>query len=102
MKYVIIHLKVAEEIIAVPDENVRQGMYRREGTFWVKSRHIYDTFAEAKEVALRIYEARLSYFLQRMESTRRHIERVSELTEEKCRRVDSVTAPMVRRNYEET
>ncbi len=96
MKYVIIHLKVAEEIIAVPDENVRHGMYRREGKFWVKSRHIYDTFAEAKEVALRIYEARLSYFLQRMESTRKHLERVSALTEEKCRKVDSVTSHVIR------
>lgn len=100
MKYVVVNLKAGAEIITVPDENVRDKFYKREGRFWVRSDHIYDTFAEAKEYCLSRYQTAMDYHTQRVNTALMHHERISQLTDEQVRHVDNVTSQVLDRGIQ--
>lgn len=97
MKYIVINLKHGAEIITVPDENVRDKFYKREGRFWVRNDNIYDTLAEAKEYCLARYQTAMDYHTQRVNTALMHYERIAQLTDEQVRHVDNVTSQVVNR-----
>jgi hypothetical protein len=97
MKYVVINLKQGAGIITVPEENVRDKFYKREGRFWVRNDNIYDTLEEAKAYCLTRYQTAMDYHTQRVNTALMHYERIAELTEEQVRHVDNVTSQVINR-----
>lgn len=97
MKYVVINLKQGAEIISVPDENVRDKFYKREGRFWVRCDTIFATFTGAKEYCLARYQTAMDYHTQRVNTALMHYERIDQLTEEQVRHVDNVTSQVINR-----
>jgi hypothetical protein len=97
MKYIVINLKQGTEIITVPDENVRDKFYKREGRFWVRNDNIYDTLDEAKAYCLSRYQTAMDYHTRLVNTALMHYERISQLTEEQVRHVDNVTSQVINR-----